>query len=176
MRDATTTASRGRSRGVHRKRELVPARLDRDALYRRCEVRRGKATGYDEFYRSGAFAERCGGKREHAADLLEELARPTGTGALIHDQFWATTWDEILSDPLGPIYLHVGDYAAATAGTMCDPARFVTSQRARDRDELICERAVKRRLVGQRGEKGWVRRDFPPRLLLPFVHPVESVI
>jgi hypothetical protein len=81
-------------------------------------ILRGKATGYDEFYRSGAFAERCGGKREHVEDypfrtvfavrnkerrnnLVEELARPSGSGVLIHDQFWSTTWDEILSDPLG---------------------------------------------------------------------------
>ena len=127
-------------------------------------ILRGKATGYDEFYRSGAFAERCGGKHEQVEDypfrtvfavrneerrnnLLEELARPSHTGALIHDQFWATTWDEILRDPFGAIYLHVGDYSAATAGTMYDAARFVTNQRTRDRDELMRERAVKRRLV-----------------------------
>ena len=31
-------------------------------------ILRKKATGYDEFYRSGAFARRCGGKREHVED------------------------------------------------------------------------------------------------------------
>lgn len=127
-------------------------------------ILRGKALGYDHFYRSGAYAERCGGRHtdiedypfrvvlavkneERRNNLLEALARPEGTHPLIPDQFWSTTWEEIRSDPLGPIYLHVGDYVQATKGTIYDPARYVTRQRALDRDVLVRERAMKRRLV-----------------------------
>lgn len=133
---------------------------DRSTEWR--SVLREKAAAYDRFYRSGAFAERSGGTRADAADypfrvvfavkneerrnnLLEELVRPNGR-PLIHDQFWCTTWEEILADPFGPIYLHVADYQAATQGTMYDPARFVTKQRVLDRDELVRERAIKRRM------------------------------
>jgi hypothetical protein len=126
-------------------------------------VLRGKAIGYDQYYRSGAFAECQGGTRtdideypfrtifavrneERRNNLLEELARPSGNGALIHDQFWVTTWDEVLADPLGAIYLHVGDYVAAMKDTIYDPARFVTKYRVRDRDQLVREKVAQRRL------------------------------
>jgi hypothetical protein len=127
-------------------------------------VLRKKAIAYDQYYRTGTFATRCGGSRDDAEEypfrtifavrneerrnnLLEELARPTGGPPLIHDQFWSATWEEILTDPLGPIYLHIGDYLAATEATMYHPASFVTKYRVRDRDELIQERAVKRALL-----------------------------
>lgn len=128
-------------------------------------VIRTKAVCYDRFYRSGTFAERCGGTRRDVEDypfrtvfavrneerrnnMLEELGRPSREGTLIHDQFWCTTWDEILANPFGAIYLHVGDYIAATEGTMYHPARFVTKTRMRDRDNLVRERAEKRGLLG----------------------------
>ena len=98
----------------------------------------------DEYPFRTVFAVR---NEERRNNLLEELGRPNGGGTVIPDQFWCTAWDEILNDPLGAIYLHVGDYADATKGTMYDPARFVTNQRARDRDELIREREAKRRLL-----------------------------
>ena len=124
-----------------------------------------KAAGYDHFYRSGKFAERCGGTRkdveaypfrtifavkteERRNNLLEELARPQRRPQLIADQFWCTTWEEIRADPLGAIYLHSDDYRAVTKGSMYDPARFVTKQRVIHRDELVREKAVKRRLIG----------------------------
>jgi hypothetical protein len=134
---------------------------DRSTQWRR--ILREKALAYDHFYRSGAFAERNGGKRSEAEEypfrvifavkneerrnnLLEELARPSRTIRFIPDQFWCTTWPEILGDPLGAIYLHVDDYRQATTGTMYDPARYVTKQRVLDRDELVRERAIKRSL------------------------------
>ena len=134
---------------------------DRSTEWR--SVLREKASAYDRLYRSGAFAERAGGTRADVADypfrvvfavkneerrnnLLEELARPNGR-PLIHDQFWCTTWDEILADPFGPIYLHVADYQAATRGTMYDPARYVTRQRVLERDELVRSKGLKRGLL-----------------------------
>jgi hypothetical protein len=80
---------------------------------------------------------------ERRNNLLEELARPSRTTSFIPDQFWCTTWDEILTDPLGPIYLHIDDYKAATKGSIYDPAVFVTKQRVIHRDELVRERAGK---------------------------------
>jgi hypothetical protein len=55
---------------------------------------------------------------ERRNNLLEGLAPPSREGTLIHDQFSATTWDDLLADPLGAIYLHIGDYAAATSATI----------------------------------------------------------
>lgn len=128
------------------------------------KILRTKALSYDQYYRSGAFALRQGGSREAVEEypfrtvfavknderrnnLLEELARPSREGMLIHDQFWATTWDDILSDPLGAIYLHVGDYVAATRGTIYDPDRHVTKYRVRERDRVVAENVEKRSLV-----------------------------
>jgi hypothetical protein len=136
---------------------------DRSTEWR--SILRDKAAGYDHFYHSGLFAERSGGTRRHVDDypfravfavkneerrnnLLEELARPAGTKAFIPDQFWCTTWNEILADPLGAIYLHIDDYKHATKGTMYDPAKFVTKQRVLHRDEVVRTKALKRKLLG----------------------------
>jgi hypothetical protein len=134
---------------------------DRSTEWR--SVLREKAVGYDHFFRSGAFAERQGATRSDAEDypfrvvfalknderrnnLLEELARPGGGARLIPDQFWCTTWEEIRSDPLGPVYLHIGDYTAATRGTMYDPAKYTTTKRVIERDDLVERKAAKRKL------------------------------
>jgi hypothetical protein len=124
---------------------------------------RAKAEAYDAFYRSGAFAERCGDSPDDFAEhpfrvvfavrneerrnnLLEELARPNAS-SFISDQFWVATWHDILSDPLGASYLHIEDYAMATAGSLYDPVRYVANGRARARDDLVRARVTKRSLL-----------------------------
>jgi hypothetical protein len=139
---------------------------DRSTEARR--VLRKKAEAYDRFYRSGDYARRQGGRPEESNaypfrtvfvvpnderrnNVLEEFARPHAQ-PLIADQFWVTTEKEVVGDPFGPIYLHIGDYINATRGTRYDPATHVTKYRTRERDQLVRERTTKRPLLDLRAD------------------------
>ena len=123
-----------------------------------------KASGYHYFYTSGGFAERGGLAREDyrqqpfrvlyvlpsqerrnsIAERLLQVGRlgvpQDGQPTLMKNQHWLTTSAAFLDDPLGPIWLTLGEYWRATEGTVYDPCDHVTKVRVSARDRLITER------------------------------------
>jgi hypothetical protein len=93
-----------------------------------------KAACYRDYYRSGGFAVRSGGarqeheaypfrvlmvfrnaeRRNNAAERLLLLSPP------VLSQAWLTTFTEVTTNPLGPIWIRPGDYRTAVRGTAFD--------------------------------------------------------
>ena len=96
---------------------------------------RGRASGYLEFYRSGGFAKRYGQpsedfrqfpfrvlwifrnaeRRNNAAESFLRHHPPILTMP------WLTTFDELMKDPLGDIWVRPLDYQRVVRGTRFDP-------------------------------------------------------
>ncbi len=112
---------------------------------------RGRASGYLEFYRSGGFARRYGQpsqefrqfpfrvlwifrnseRRNNAAESFLRHHPPLLTMP------WLTTFDELLNDPLGNIWIRPLDYQRVVRGTPFDPilqspSTFYRRQSARE--------------------------------------------
>lgn len=137
-----------------------------------------KAWGYHRFYAGGGFARRNGAPREAfkehpfrvlyilpseerrnaiAERLLQVSHREdqhSRTPALLKNQHWLTTSAAFLADPLGPIWLTLGEYWRATEGTVYDPRQHVTMIRITARDRLVASRAVLRNLFEQEAHHG----------------------
>lgn len=122
-----------------------------------------KALCYRDFYATGGFAVRCGGSaeqfrdfpfrvlivlqnRERRNNLAERLMNSTPP---VKFQAWLTTFDEVLGDPLGKVWVCPLDYAHATAGTAYAPEHWRgvgTYVRRPEREKLVEERIAKRTL------------------------------
>ena len=96
---------------------------------------RGRASGYLDYYRSGAFARRFGRapeefrqlpfrvlwvfrnaeRRNNAAESFMRHHPPILTMA------WLTTFDQLVKDPLGDIWIRPLDYQRVVRGTPFDP-------------------------------------------------------
>lgn len=137
-----------------------------------------KAWGYHRFYTGGGFARRNGAPKEAFRDhpfrvlyilpseerrnaiserLLqvnyrEDLHRRAP--ALVKNQHWLTTSDAFRADPLGPIWLTLGEYWKATEGTVYDPRQHVSMVRLSARDRLVSARAVLRNMFEQEAHHG----------------------
>ena len=126
-----------------------------------------KAFGYKAWRDSGAFSLWNGGtvedrdqysfralfvlpndeRRNNTAEHLLRLAHPK-TGARLRNEIWLTTHAEFLARPLGPIFVTLGAYKRATAGTPFDPGDHKAMMRVLARDRLVAERLVKIQLLG----------------------------
>jgi hypothetical protein len=135
-------------------------------LDRSTEVQRllaEKCLCYREYYTGGGFAERCGCPadefRRHPFRVLVVLRtaeRQNNTAERLMNCFpplkfqaWLTTLPEVLSDPLGKIWICPQDYAAATNGTAYSPERrrdLTFYIRRPERERLVEEKIVKRTL------------------------------
>ena len=86
---------------------------------------------YASYYRTGGFAERCGGKRDDYKDfpfrtlmVFRNVERRNNAAeALLRNDppilsmVWLTTFEELTTNPLGAIWVRPIDYRDATAGT-----------------------------------------------------------
>ena len=120
----------------------------------------GKAVGYVEFYKSGGFAVRNGGARSNVKDfpfrvliVLKSPERRNNTAArLAHNtppilrQTWLTTFAEVTTNPLGPIWILPADYRNITAGTRFydeRPSRAFEFRRQPEREAFVEEKIKK---------------------------------
>lgn len=125
-----------------------------------------KAHGYNAYYTQGGFARRNGGdartfrdypfrvlyvvqneeRRNVLCERLAQLGRRGDGGGralpLYGNQHWVTTASALRRDPLGVIWLTVGEYFRATTDTVYDPRCHVTKTRLIARDQLVAERAA----------------------------------
>jgi hypothetical protein len=119
-----------------------------------------KALCYRNFYARGGFAVRCGGTPEKFKDypfrlliVLQNAERRNNLAERLMNctppvkyQAWLTTLDEVLRDPLGPIWICPSAYGQATAGTAYSPEHWrgrKTYVRRPEREKLVEERVVK---------------------------------
>jgi hypothetical protein len=123
-----------------------------------------KASCYVDFYRRGGFAE-CHG---HAPSEYKEFPfrvlmvfksqerRNNATERLlansppIQTQVWLTTVEELIDDPLGPIWVQPLDYLRVTTGTAYEPGGHTRSRqyvRQAGRESLVNDAISKRRLL-----------------------------
>jgi hypothetical protein len=122
-----------------------------------------KALCYRDFYSTGGFAKRCGGgaeqfrdypfrvlivlqNRERRNNLAERLMNCTPP---VKFQAWLTTLDEVLTNPLGKVWVCPLEYAHATAGTIYAPEHWRgmgSYVRRPEREKLVEERIIKRTL------------------------------
>jgi hypothetical protein len=119
-----------------------------------------KAHGYAHYYRTGGLAIRCGldpaGYKEVPFRVLVTLLnverrnnvaeRLIKEPQLLKQQFLLTTFEEVMRDPLGAVWISLKDYAQATAETMYDPKIYTADRRVSARDRLVAERLTKRSL------------------------------
>jgi len=120
-----------------------------------------KGICYVDYYKSGGYAEWLGQSRAAFRDypfcvlmVLKNAERRNNTAERllqlnppIRQQVWLTTWEEIVADPLGAIWVQPGEYAKATAGTAFDPMAERgkgTYRRQVEREDMV-ERAVRKR-------------------------------
>lgn len=126
-----------------------------------------KAFGYKAWCDSGAFSLWNGGtvedrdrysfralfvlpndeRRNNTAEHLLRLAHPK-TGARLRNEIWLTTHAEFLASPLRPIFVTLGAYKRATAGTPFDPGDHKAMMRVLARDRLVEERIEKHSIFG----------------------------
>jgi hypothetical protein len=127
----------------------------RDTLARR-------AFGYQDFYRQGGLAVRYGATREAYKEfpfrvlmvfLTEERRNNMAERLLQNDppiltMVWLTTVYEVLTDPLGAIWMRPVDYREITKGTHYDPSRPRTGAYRREpaRERLVAAELKKLRL------------------------------
>ena len=138
-------------------------------LDRSTEVQRllaEKALCYRDFYTSGGFALRSGGAAADFRDypfrvlmVLQTAERRNNTAERLMNctppikfQTWLTTREEVLSDPLGKIWVSPMDYAVATENTIYAPEHCRNGSsyiRRPERERLVEERVVKRTLFDE---------------------------
>jgi hypothetical protein len=127
----------------------------RDTLARR-------AFGYQDFYRQGGLAVRYGATREAYKEfpfrvlmvfLTEERRNNMAERLLQNDppiltMVWLTTFYEVITDPLGAIWMRPVDYREITKGTHYDPSRPRTGAYRREpaRERLVAAELKKLRL------------------------------
>jgi hypothetical protein len=122
-----------------------------------------KAFGYRDYFQTGGLAQRYGypaadyknfafrvlmvfrnaERRNNCAETLLRMSPP------VLSQVWLTTQDELITDPLGAIWLRPQDYRDAVAGTAFDITRRFDSvyRRRPEREALVEARAGKTRLL-----------------------------
>ena len=124
-----------------------------------------RAVLYRTHYRAGGFAEWRGGTRERFEEypfrvlmIFPTAERRNNTAERlllleppIKTLVWSTTMPEIMSDPLGQVWLRPVDYQHAIAGTPF--ASFGVGQlgkyrRQVDRDAMVETKVAKHRLLG----------------------------
>jgi len=118
---------------------------------------------YRDFYARGGFALRCGGTADefktYPFRVLVVLQTPERRNNLaerlmncippVRFQAWLTTLDEVLTDPLGTIWVCPLDYAHATANTIYAPEHWrgtASYVRRPERERLVEERIIKKTL------------------------------
>lgn len=123
-----------------------------------------KACCYLEFFKSGGFAVRNGGTRDEFKDfpfrvlmVLKSAERRNNTAERLAQNnppilalVWLTTFAEILTNPLGAIWVQPKDYREVTRGTQFDAERKIPSaiyRRQLERDIFIEQRIKKLRLL-----------------------------
>lgn len=121
-----------------------------------------KAHCYQQYRQSGDFARRIKGPDAAPEDapfrvlfVLKNAERRNITaGKLflnnppINTQVWLTTMQEILADPLGPIWIRPVEYRQLTVGTAFDPYIEPPTYRTRpEREAMVEARIVKRSLL-----------------------------
>lgn len=136
-----------------------------------------KAWGYHCYYSGGGFARRNGAPKEDfkehpfrvlyvfpneerrnaMAERLLQVHRPedkhSRIPALLKNQHWLTTSAACLGDPLGPIWLTLGEYWRITEGTLYDPRQHFTTTRVTARDRFTRAHAALRSLFTQPASK-----------------------
>jgi hypothetical protein len=124
-----------------------------------------RCVAYQNFYRSGGFAEWFGANPEDFKDfpfrvlvVLQNAERRNNLMHFCHQQkvpiqqlVWTSTLEEVLKNPLDRIWLCPIDYAKAVGGTRFDPDRlhpafFKRYRRQIEREQLVDARAQKRSL------------------------------
>jgi hypothetical protein len=119
-----------------------------------------KAACYIDYYKSGGLAVRNGEPRtafkdfpfrvlmvfKNAERRNNAAERMLQSNPPIFTQVWLTTRQEILADPLGPIWMRPVDYRDATKNTRFDPERRpVTSRYVRESErESVVEAKVRK--------------------------------
>jgi len=123
-----------------------------------------KATAYLGYYKSGGFAERCGGSHSDFKEYPFRVLMVFKTGerrnnmaeALLRNsppiltQAYLTTMDDVMRAPFGEVWIRPIDYRDATNGTRFAIERsFHGTGYRRDarRDEFIAERIKRTRLL-----------------------------
>lgn len=118
-----------------------------------------RAGCYNDYYRSGAFAQRFYGAPGEdfksypfrVLFVLQNAERRNNAAARlllntppIRSQVWLTTLPELEAAALGPIWIRPGDYDAVTDGTAYAPSREPKPYRRRpDREEFVDDRIEK---------------------------------
>jgi hypothetical protein len=125
---------------------------------------RGRASGYLDFYRTGGFAKRCGQtpesfrqfpfrvlwifrnaeRRNNAAESFLRHHPPILTMA------WLTTFDELVKNPMGDIWIRPVDYQRVIRGTPFDPIRHSPTnfyRRQKAREQFVEARITKSTLL-----------------------------
>ena len=136
--------------------------LEIDRSTETLEILALKAACYIDFYKTGGLAVRNGHPRsaykdfpfrvlmvfktaERRNNLAEALLR---FNPPILTQTWLSTFDEVLRDPLGTIWIRPGDYREAAKGTSFDTDRNrhpnAGAYRRRTQRELVVEGSIKR--------------------------------
>lgn len=122
---------------------------------------------YRDFYKRGGLAAKNGRPREAFQDFpfrvlvtcrtqerRNNLAeRILQSKSKMTSQVWLTTIAEATSDPLGSIWITPQYYHRATHGTPFDPeqaAQHGAYRRQPEREQLVEERIVRRKLIGER--------------------------
>ena len=112
---------------------------------------RGRASGYLDFYRAGGFAKRCGQSSEDFRQfpfrvlwIFRNVERRNNAAESFLNHHppiltmpWLTTFDELIENPLGNIWIRPLDYQRVVRGTPFDPifqspARFYRRHSARE--------------------------------------------
>ncbi|MGD0206161.1 MAG: replication-relaxation family protein [Verrucomicrobiota bacterium] len=124
------------------------------------EILVGKAGCYFEYYKSGDFAVRNGAssddykkfpfrvlmvlktakRRNNTAERLLQANLP------VSKQFCLSTFEEVIRDPFGAIWVNPTDYHEATKGTLFDPDRqsLTNDYRQQPEREVLVESKVKK--------------------------------
>jgi protein involved in plasmid replication-relaxation len=134
--------------------------VDRSTESRETLARR--AFGYQDFYHQGGLAIRYGATPEAYKDfpfrvlmvfLTEERRNNMAERLLQNDppaltMVWLTTFPEVITDPLGAIWMRPLDYREITKGTLYDPSRPRTGAYRRDlvREAMVTAGLKKLRL------------------------------
>jgi Replication-relaxation len=136
-------------------------KVDRSTEPRETLARR--AFGYQDFYRRGGLAIRYGSTREAYKEfpfrvlmvLPNEERRNNMAERLLQNEppvltmVWLTTFSEVITDPLGAIWMRPLDYREITKGTLYDPSRPRTGAYRRDpvREAMVAAMVKKLRLL-----------------------------
>jgi Replication-relaxation len=122
-----------------------------------------KAACYVDYYRRGGLAERFGHRASEYRDfpfrvlmVLRNTERRNNAAEQmlrnsvpVQSQVWLTTMDQLLPDPLGPVWATPRDYASVTGATPFAPASGPSDiyRRRSEREDFVEPRITKRRLL-----------------------------